>query len=263
MSPLRSILRNFLIQNGYYLSRSSDIEDVRALIDSLRVASIEQDLIRIGGPGDGGYLIPDDLSDVIACFSPGVGREAKFERGLASLGVRSFMADCSVESLPEDHELFTFVKKFVGVETRGSTIRLEDWVNGQSLPEQGDLILQMDIEGAEYAVLLDCPRDLLKRFRIIIVEFHALDMLFSKKPFEIIKQAFAKLTRDFSVVHLHPNNRADILSNSGIDVPQAMEFTFYRNDRVKISQAKPSFPHALDSPNHSERPRVVLPRCWW
>jgi FkbM family methyltransferase len=165
--------------------------------------------------------------------------------------------------LPENHQLYTFVRKFVGVETRDNTIRLEDWVNGQSLPEQGDLILQMDIEGAEYAVLLDCPRDLLTRFRIIIVEFHALDMLFSKKPFEIVKQAFAKLLRDFSVVHLHPNNRADILSNNGIDVPQAMEFTFYRNDRVKLSQAKPGFPHALDSPNDSERPRVVLPRCWW
>ena len=31
-------------------------------------------LIRIGGDGDGSYLVPDDLEGITACFSPGVNR---------------------------------------------------------------------------------------------------------------------------------------------------------------------------------------------
>jgi len=263
MTLIRNFLRNLLIRNGYHLSRLSDMEHLLSFIRSLRVVSIEQELIRIGGPGDGGYLVPDDLSDIEACFSPGVGKVAKFEEGLASFGVRSFMSDYSVMSAPVDHELFTFDRNFIGVENRDSMIRLEDWVRKHSESENSDLILQMDIEGDEYAVFLDTPSDLLKRFRIMVVEFHALDMLFAKEPFQIVKQTFDKLLRDFSVVHIHPNNRADILSNNGIDVPLAMEFTFYRNDRVRRLQRELSFPHVLDSPNHAQKADVVLPKCWW
>jgi hypothetical protein len=39
-------------------------------------------LIRLGADGDGGYLVPDDLEDVAACFSPGVDDRASFESAM-------------------------------------------------------------------------------------------------------------------------------------------------------------------------------------
>ena len=36
-------------------------------------------LIRLGGRGDGAYLLPDDLQDIQACFSPGVSDSKLFE----------------------------------------------------------------------------------------------------------------------------------------------------------------------------------------
>ena len=45
-----------------------------------------------------------------------------------------------------------FTKKFLGVTNNDLTITLDDWVDGNS-PGDGDLILQMDVEGAEWPVL--------------------------------------------------------------------------------------------------------------
>lgn len=38
-----------------------------------------KDLIRLGPNGDGGYLVPDDLTGIEACFSPGVCATSEFE----------------------------------------------------------------------------------------------------------------------------------------------------------------------------------------
>ena len=43
----------------------------------------------------------------------------------------------------------------------------------------------MDIEGSEYPVILDTPSDTLNKFRIMIIEFHDLDLIFNSQFFEI------------------------------------------------------------------------------
>jgi hypothetical protein len=44
-----------------------------ALLERLYPVEGGHPLIRVGPDGDGGYLLPDDLSGIVACFSPGVG----------------------------------------------------------------------------------------------------------------------------------------------------------------------------------------------
>lgn len=53
---------------------------------------------------------------------------------------------------------------------------LEDWVRTAEPAREGDgdLMLQMDIEGAEYRNLMATSSSCLKRFRIIILEIHFL-----------------------------------------------------------------------------------------
>ena len=53
-----------------------------------------------GPDGDGGYLVPDDLEGIVACFSPGVSNVAGFEKDCALKGMKVFMADASVEARP-------------------------------------------------------------------------------------------------------------------------------------------------------------------
>lgn len=231
-------------------------------IETLRPHSAETPLIRIGGDGDGAYLIPDDLEGLVGCYSPGVAGLSIFEREFANRGIKCFMADYSVDGPAEENKNFFFEKKFLGASANDVFMRLESWVKSNS-PDAGDLILQMDIEGAEYEVILDTPREVLSRFRVIVVEFHGLDMIFSRSTFPYLKQAFEKLLEDFVVVHVHPNNCSPSVFYKNIEVPPVLEFTFHRKDRFKAAKTPLEFPHKLDVINVASEPDLVLPPIWY
>jgi hypothetical protein len=190
---------------GVSVSKQSRFEDVMQFISKLYPIQTEHPLIRLGGSGDGGYLIPDDLDRVAACFSPGVDSWTNFERDLVRRGIQCFLADGSIERPPICDRQMHFLRKFLGVINDDRTITLDDWVTANA-PGHSDLILQMDIEGAEWPVLLNVSRDVLRRFRIIVVEFHDLERLMDKHAFLIIKLAFERLLQDYYIVHNHPNN---------------------------------------------------------
>src|SRR5262249_38221987 len=85
---------------GISVSRWVDVQLVRRLIERLHPVTTDKKLIRIGGGGDGGYLVPDDLGGVVACFSPGVGAVASFEAALLSRGIPCYLVDASVTRPP-------------------------------------------------------------------------------------------------------------------------------------------------------------------
>lgn len=223
------------------------------------------ELTRIGGPTDGGYLIPDDLDDIVACFSPGVAESAEFELAMAGKGIRSFMADYSVGKSPVDHELFDFEKLFLSTHNEpGKFIRLDDWIKGKG-QTTGDLILQMDIEGAEWPILADASAETLSRFRIIVLELHGLDNLLTNPlGIEIFKSVFLKLNDQFSVVHLHANNCCGALNYQGIQIPRVLEVTLVRNDRYQPSGQlfESQIPNSLDVPNVPTRKELRLTKDW-
>jgi hypothetical protein len=103
-------------------------------------------LERVGGDGDGGYLIPQDTEGIVALFSPGVSTVANFELAFAERGVPCFLADRSVDGPPVAHARLHFLKKHLGQTTGPGTISLDDWVR-RCCTQPGDLMLQMDIRG--------------------------------------------------------------------------------------------------------------------
>lgn len=235
--------------------------DLAAFFETVRPVHTGKELIRIGGEGDGGYLLPDDFENIEACFSPGVADTATFEEAMAERGIPSFLADYSVEQAPVDNPLFEFEKKFLGDVNDEVFIRLEDWVKAKA-PKGGDLVLQMDIEGAEYEVILDTPDEILKRFRLIVVEFHTMHMLYTKNVFPFVFQCFKKLARHFEVAHIHPNNCCPVYKCGEFEVPKVIELTFYREDRCVSSDKPLDFPNKLDVPNVPGKKDVILPKCW-
>jgi len=260
---LRDLLRQLFLTSGKSITDATDIKDLERFIEKFRPKPVGKNLIRIGGKGDGGYLLPDDLSGISACFSPGVDITSTFEEELAEkYGINSFMVDFSVEKPPIENKLFHFDKKFLGNKNDDKFIRLEDWVKN-SFNDNSDLLLQMDIEGAEYEVIIDTPREVFKKFRIMAIEFHFLDIIFNKNAFKMVEAVFEKLSNDFTVAHIHPNNSRPIINKQLIDIPELLEFTFLRNDRVEHSVEKLKFPHALDEQCAPHRPPRHLPKCWW
>lgn len=252
---IKSILYRFLYPDP-------SIKQILNLIASIRPVETEIGLVRLGGDNDGGYLVPQDLDQLEACFSPGVGKLVNFERDCAALGMKVFMADASVEDPMGKDPDFNFMKKFLGGETKDHLITLEDWMELVNVSDQADLLLQMDIEGAEYNVINSTAYKTLNQFRIIIIEFHELQKLWDGDYYHRARKTFRKLLKSHACVHIHPNNCCGININNGIEIPVVAEFTFLRKDRFKKQRNVSFFPHPLDQDN-VDKESIILPRIWY
>lgn len=250
-------------RNKIWIEKAAREDEVAGLVNKLKPTKVPE-LRRFGPAGDGGYLMPDDLEGVDACISPGVSFECGFDEEIASRGIDVIMADASVDGPPTKNPRFHFMKKFVDIASTDQTISIDQMSrSGKAASSSGDLLLQMDIEGAEYRVLGCMSDDLLRRFRVMVIEFHNLDQMFSRFSFNIIKPVFDKLTINHTVVHIHPNNCAKPISRGSLSIPPVMEFTFYRKDRMTGEGHSPVFPHPLDVDNLPNQHPVDLPQCWW
>ena len=242
----------------------SSREQLAQFFDRLHAVDPGLPMIRLGGDGDGGYVIPDDLEGLAACFSPGVSDVADFELGLAERGVPSFMADASVEGSPSQHPLLDFEPTFVGTEDAPGWTTMESWMSRKGpAPEAGDLLLQMDIEGAEWPVLASMDRATLVRFRMIVLELHDVHRVFLRSGLEEVQSVLTKLLADFDMVHLHANNNLQPVRLHGYEVPPVLEMTLLRKDRVRDGSAVAPLPHPLDARCNAFVPELVLPSYWY
>ena len=227
--------------------------------------SIDKDLIRLGPKGDGGYLVPDDLSGIKACFSPGVGQISRFEEECSKLGMQLFLADKSVHKINTDlpDDKYSFLQKYVGDTNNTDFITLDEWVNSSLFKDDSDLLLQMDIEGSEYVSIINVSDSLMKRFRILVIEFHYLQKLWNPVYFDFAEVVFNKILQTHTCIHIHPNNYRGIDTQFGVEIPRTAEFSFIRNDRINIKKYQTKFPHKSDYDNHKNRQHITLPRNWY
>jgi hypothetical protein len=91
MSSFGSIVKDAGLAVGLNITGCTDSAEVLGLVKTLRPMDCGKDLIRIGGTGDGGYLVPDDLEGIEYCFSPGVSTTVDFETHLAALNIKQII----------------------------------------------------------------------------------------------------------------------------------------------------------------------------
>lgn len=219
---------------GIYL-RFKKTFPIEFILDFLSPKNVSMDLIMIGDGNDGTYVLPNDMYGIDFCLSPGVGPTSQFEEQLYDqYKIKSFLIDASVESVPSNRsDFFQFEKKFLGATSAGDTICLTDWVSSVNKDPSRDLLLQMDIEGAEYASILAADKVTLRRFRIIALELHSLDLI-NVQPFgSLVEQVLKKLSDDFIVCFARANNCCGEVSIGRSKLPRVMEVTLIRKDRVK------------------------------
>ena len=261
---LKSYLRNVIAKSGLAIEFHTPKELVVSLIQKLHPFLIDKDLIRLGPIGDGGYLLPDDLDNIEACFSPGVDVVSGFEEDCLEHGMKIFLADKSVDkpNFNLSSDKYNFLKKYVGCTNNSDFITMDEWVNSSHLDKNSDLLLQMDIEGDEYFSLLNISNFLLERFRILVIEFHFLDKLWNPYFYNLAEVVFNKILQTHICVHIHPNNILCIDTQLGVEIPKIAEFTFIRKDRINYKKGLMQFPNMLDCDNTKNK-HIKLPNNWY
>ena len=92
---MKQKITQFIPWRNTFRTSETDAGALRRMLTALHPQNTTTNLIRVGPSGDGGYLIPDDLDGLVACFSPGVSDISGFEVQCAERGMDVFMADAS------------------------------------------------------------------------------------------------------------------------------------------------------------------------
>jgi hypothetical protein len=214
-------------------------------------------LIRLGSENDGGYLVPDLLlKEIKYLFSPGVSNETSFDEDCHKKKITPFLLDGTIDY----NGPFNFIKKNLNTFSDDKNITLSEWLNTVNIEEnENNLMLQMDIEGNEWDILDNIELSLLKKFKIIVIEFHFFGKFI--RNLSKISNVFAKLNIDFTICHIHPNNACSNFVNvKGFEIKRCYEFTYINNNSLLERKNLPySLPHVLDRPNDKGKKDSVLP----
>ena len=247
---------------GRFGSEQTSVARMREVLARLWPRDPGIPLIRIGREFDGGYLVPDDLAGITACFSPGVDVHASFEQELARRGIACHLVDPSVPGPPPGCEGMSFERRFLSSYDSDTHTTLGAWVARHAADDAGDLLLQMDIEGAEFDVIPNVAPALLRRFRVLVIEFHKLDWIAQPFVCDRIDNCLTKLAVDFVPVHLHPNNASPMRAVGPLRMPRAIEVTYLRRDRCPNLMPEARLPHPLDRDNVPGRPAIFFSADW-
>lgn len=236
-------IAKLLARLGFYLTT---VESPEATWSRLRPKKTKSTLIRLGTKeGDGGYLVPDNLQ-FDGCFSAGLANNLDFEVDVAQIyRCPVHMIDGSILDTVIQHSNFFFRKVFLGQISSGEFMSFEDWYRESGLNE--NLLLKIDIEGAEYSSFLGVSEETLKKFKVMIFELHSLEQLATKLGNSLISAFIDKVTKNHTIIHAHANNVGGIWNFGPNSIPSGLEVTLLRNDYVDLVDDEfASLPHRLD-----------------
>lgn len=220
-------------------------------------------LVRIGGPNDGGYVMLDAVGPptVSAAYSFGVGGDVSWDAAIAARGVDVYLYDHTVRTPPALPARCRFTQVGVTGGRRDARLRtLADCVSRNGHAWRRDLLLKMDVEGAEWDVLDQVAPETLDQFHQIVIEFHDLGLALDAGRHDAILASLRKLARSHQPVHVHGNCMHAPFCIGDLVLPPVLEVTYVRRDDVagRIGGSAGPFPTAIDQPNLAGWPDVYL-----
>ncbi len=251
----------FLDLLGVYIEKKTSSSRVLEVLKKLIPKKIDIELIRLGEDNDGGYLVPNDLKGINKNYSAGVGFLTKFEKQLEeNFNISSNLLDFNKidkKILPKKGK---FLKKKLSIDDNVNEISINTWIKNTDR----EITLKIDIEGDEYPVLTHISKENLKKVRILIVEFHDLRNLRSHSFLNIFEKIIKRLNNYFFPCHLHINNSSKIKNLNGIKIPDMVEMTFIRKDRLKSYPKKNAqLPHHLDQKTVLNKKEILIDEKWY
>lgn len=181
---------------------------------------------------------------------------------MAARGYNIFMYDPTIKGLPQENERFHFFKQGIaGREIKEQSLNTLDYflaTNGHA--DKSNMILKMDVEGAEWSFLSTVPAETLGKFDQIVFEFHGLIYQKTQAEMSTVLACLAKINQTHSLVHLHANNFASfMIFDDKILFPEVLELTYVKTSNYELVDDENIFlPIPLDQPNNFRRQDIPL-----
>jgi hypothetical protein len=191
--------------------------------------------VRVGPRMDGGYLMVDEqLSGGIA-YSFGISLDVSWDAAMVERGFDVFMYDHTIDGLPHQSAGFHWQRIGIAAEDQDGLLSLATVLKSNGHSDRKNLILKMDVEGAEWDVVPSLSDETMSCFSQVVIEFHGLDNVDDVANYQRMRKALLRILRDFVPVHVHGNNHSDQEVVGGLAISPVMEVTYLR----RRSHAKP------------------------
>jgi hypothetical protein len=217
-------------------------------------------LVHKGHKGDGGYVMLDELSNITAAYSLGIGGDVSWDLEMAEHGIDVWQYDHTVVAPPQMHPRFHFSRYGIAAAPSEDEIfhTLESLIARNGHAGQRDMILKIDIEGAEWNVFSGLRAETLEQFSQILVEFHELRQLNDNEIIWRILHTLSHLSATHQSIHLHANNNGCMATIGGITIPDVVEVTYARRSDHAFAPCFRIFPTGLDYPNDPQKADIFL-----
>ena len=256
-----NLKETFLDKFNLFVEKKSSEERVKKLLKKLLPYKINTNLVRIGEKNDGGYLVPEDFEGIKINYSAGVGMLTKFEADLINnYSIYSKMLDYNEIDRSIIPNGCDFIKKKLSLRNNSEEISINNWLD----TNDKEIMLKLDIEGGEYQVLSEISQENMNKIRILIIEFHNLRDLRSAFFLSFFENLIEKLESYFYVCHVHINNTSNIKKIGKLKIPDMLEVTLIKKNRVKnFRKVFSKLPHDLDSKTDINRKEIFIDKYWY
>lgn len=216
-------------------------------------------LIRIGEQRkDGGYVMANDFKPEGIAYSFGINDDVSWDLNMARYDYQIYMYDHTIQKLPQTSDYFHYFHEGIsGIDEEFQPLKtLKHFINKNGHSKTKNMVLKMDVEGAEWDFLETVDSKTLKQFDQIVFEMH--NMVRPQGGKKILK-LLEKLNKTHQLIHLHGNNSGYILKVGDTIFPDVIETSYVNKDNYyTYDDDLILLPSPLDFPNDLGRPDVIL-----
>ena len=240
-------IRNVLEARGFYVTGKEDY--FQQIKDLCRVKEAKGfALTRVGSNNDGGYIMLDDFKDVEIAYSFGIGSNIDWEEDAVSRGVKVYGYDPTIMELPYECPNLHFRK--IGIAGKDDQVHrlysLDTILKENGHLGKDNLILKMDVEGAEWDFLQEVTSEVLSQFNQISFELHTMTDIGNRDK---VIQGLQKLKETHEPVWIHGNNAGTYECSGNIKIPNAFEITYVSKKIYDLMDVTYHCPIDLDDEN--------------
>ena len=211
--------------------------------------------LRLGPYSDGGYVcLSDFLRKDMMIFSFGVGFGIPFEvdaieKYNANVICWDALSEPSSPTLKKYPKKIKHINEFITKENTNSIFNSY---------ENKQLLVQMDIEGAEFEFIESISKENIQKIETLLIEFH-WDFGHSKTEKQMVK-CLEKILETHICFHVHGNN--DQPYRKGTKMPSILECSFIRKD-LSLTTEIDDANYPIEGIDAANGPGTDLKLDWW